>query len=195
MIGWLADFIQLVTSTESIWKGIALVLLALFGYQVFRELKKVRTELAQASMALIDGDKPIDLQHLVVEIDKRTPLFSTLAKQIQALQDKLDSCYEGRERCMTLQDQFHKEPWRDCAKFGDCPAVVAKNEHVKRIEGLIKDHLIVADQDRKLIAEQIKIIHDLELENRKIIASFTEKFGAAVIKAVLDKGGTYQERR
>jgi hypothetical protein len=196
VIGWLADFLALITSTESLWKGIALVLMAVFGYQVYKELTNVRLELQQASTALIKNGKPISISTELTDLESSVKDdIDRIERLIGALFDTHENCSLNQAQCMKLQEEFKEKPWRFCEKFVDCPAVQTKNRLVQDVKNMLQAQLKLELDERKKQEEQFnavfaraaedrKRLEDLILENRNIITAFTQEFGAEVIKAV-----------
>ena len=179
MLSWLADTLQIIFASDNTWKGIALLALAYFGYQIFEEIKKVHIKFSTIAGSLLNEDGE------AVSFSKALAMF-TMAQS---------KCSLNQAECMALQAEFREEPWRFCEKFADCPAVQTKITLVAHVEAAIKDHLkddlsYKEEANKHIIAafetaaQDRKRIEDMILKNREIFTTFTQELGREVIRAI-----------
>jgi septal ring factor EnvC (AmiA/AmiB activator) len=196
-MGWLADLLQIITSSDTLWKAVALVLLGYFAVQMHNGLKNVLEQLEQTSKALAKNGKPISVS------GELTGLEETVKKDIEQVEQVLvetrevqENCFMNQQECMRLQREFRDKPYQMCEKFANCPAVISKIQLVESVKEMIKDQfrkdleatqatqrkieeaLVKAEEDRKRIEDKID-------RSNEVIAAFTKDFGSEVVRAVI----------
>jgi len=196
-MGWLADLLQIITSSDTVWKALALILLGYFAVQMHNGLKNVLEQLEQTSKALVKNGKPISLSGELIGLE------ATVKKDIEQVElvlvetrEAQETCFMNQQECMRLQKEFRDKPYQMCEKFANCPAVVSKIQLVETVKEMVKaqfekdleatqktqrrieEALAKGDEDRKRIEDKID-------RSNEVIAAFTKDFGSEVVRAVI----------
>lgn len=170
-MSWMADFLQIVMSSENIQRAILLMALGIIGKLLFNEVKRTRLELSKVFKALTDNEgNPIHFDDIV---GGETESIRLLLEEIF---NGLSACQQAQSKCLECQEQISSRPYERCKLFADCPAIAQERKDLQEILRAVQ----TLAETRAAFLEKVVAATD---RNTDVLLDFTGRFGEAVLRS------------